>query len=342
MSSTLTHRSHGKRYCSSVEYIALIDQPYEEIPFNITAVIGTEVLETNSLLAVRITPNRAPIAGVARAVRTNGIDNYASLGSWGIAQSFSFSLWVYPYSTTLESIILSRHLSDGTNVFYVGFIGEGYFFGLWCLTKCWSGGQQRPRIGWVSTLRLDEELGLSADEIRERRTKPHHLAVTMECLHPGSETIDTHGRLRMYIDGFLVSVSAVEVCGDVFSHPLSFGEVDYVPLRPAPWELGSEYDRGPLDEHQQNVAVQPSDFFNGVCDELIFWNTTLTVDEVSLSSNGGIPNPAAIVVHYTFDWDDAESCKQRQLVNPTLQCHGLNEEGMKAVPQHPFLWSNTL
>ncbi len=157
--------------------------------------------------------------------------------------------------------------------------------------------------------------------------EPHHVALTFRCLSRGCNGSATVGHLRIYQDGELIADDAkFASCLGQPLVPDAFNDEDWK-LRPTPWQMGEEYDAGPLDRHLPGVAVVPvpSNFMLGTFDELVVWNVNLSDADVVVSAQGGLPRTEQINVRYTFDLDDAIECKDRSLWDNMSTCFGVNE-----------------
>ena len=69
----------------------------------------------------------------------------------------------------------------------------------------------------------------------------------------------------------------------------------------------------------------PSNFFRGVLDDFRVYGSELAAWEVEAVASGANVREEELLLHYTFDSDDAETCKYRRLVNSSSLCFGLNE-----------------
>ena len=70
----------------------------------------------------------------------------------------------------------------------------------------------------------------------------------------------------------------------------------------------------------------PSNFFRGVLDDFRVYGSELTASEVEAVASGAAVREEDLLLHYTFDTDDEESCKYRRLMNSSARCFGLNDQ----------------
>lgn len=300
------------------------------------------MLKANQSIAVRVDGNLPPVAGAARAVKTNGVDSYLSLGSWEMTDDWSMSLWLQPHTVADDVYMISQHLSRGSNMFLLGYFSNSYWVRIGCFRGCDSTATVDLAFP-VETGSGNQVLstGLTGDEVRLRMREPHHVAVTFRCLSRGGNGTRPVGHLKVYQNGKLIGNKPdTAACMTRPLVPEAYRDDDWR-MRPTPWEMGQEYDGGPLGGHLPGVAVVPSGFMHATFDEFVVWNASLSDAEILAVSQGGLPRPDEINVRYSFDQDDAAECTERKLWDATATCLGVNEASGRTQPSKAFPWTNS-
>ncbi|CAJ1396523.1 unnamed protein product, partial [Effrenium voratum] len=297
---------------------------FEKAIFHVQATdLSGRVLTTTGELHLEVDVNHAPVAGKARAVKTDGKSSYALLGYSPTPSEFTLSLWIKPEVLTEDSYIISRHLVTGDNILMFGLWQFRYFFSLRCRRSC-NGGQLANHAAFMPEEEDDQlvfETGLTAKQIRDARIEAHHVGLTLRCLTRGSAEEPAKALLVMYRNGQMIYRNYIATCPD--------DEADYPELSFTPWELGSEFDGGQWDEDLQ-MAVTPSNFLRATFDDVRLFNAFLSEQEMAdLVSNPSSVRPQALMLHYTFDADDQDACTVRRLMNSSAACFDFNEDNRR-------------
>ena len=187
--------------------------------------------------------------------------------------------------------------------------------------------------------------GKTVAAIRAGQIEAQHLTLTFKCLSRGNRTHGARGRLSLYRDAELLFWSEdFSGCPDkdeAFSKEPQPTDGRLPPL--TPWEVGAEYDGGPWDEHLPGMAVKPSNFLRAAFDDIHFYSAELTPAAVSeLYSTQSVGSAAEeLLFQYTFDSDDAETCRFRQLEKAGKRCFQINEKedriDLPALDRFPFI-----
>eukprot|EP00439_Symbiodinium_sp_Y106_P002770 s2047_g1.t1 len=295
--------THFFQLCGHVSYLP--QRPgFDVTEFHVRADIGNITLEATGTLHVRVRRNHHPVAGAARAMLADGQSGYALAGHTPQKDEFSLSLWMKADTTSSEPCMVGRHwVQDAENYILLFFHGGAYSF-LW---KCGAGPP-----GFINFPREPDdtfvlETGMTGKQIRDSRLEPHHMTVTAKCVPSGQ---DHRIRFAAYRNGKLMAQSTDigECMPGCYVQDLT------------PWELGAEYDPSPSSEQ-----MVPSNFFRGVLDDFRVYGSELAAWEVEAVASGANVREEELLLHYTFDSDDAETCKYRRLVNSSSLCFGLNE-----------------
>ena len=330
----------SQRFCANASF-APSSPGFQEVPFTVTAVLPSgETLIANQSIAVSVGTNSPPVAGSARAVQTNGVDSYLSLGSWGMSDEWSMSLWLKPHALEDDMTFFSQHLSTGANAFLLYFSARSYRIRIICYRGCSTQATGTSSFPVATGSAPVLSTGLTGDEVRAQIPKPHHVALTFRCLSRGDNGTGPVGHLKMYQNGKLIGNEPnFRSCMTLPTVPDAYHDDDWR-NRPTPWELGQEYDGGPLGGHLPGVAVVPSNFVHATFDDFVVWNASLSDADVLAVSQGVLPRTSDLNVHYSFDQDDASECRERQLSDAKVTCFGINEAAGRTHPSKPFPWTN--
>ncbi len=333
--------SGSQRFCTNATFVPS-SAGFGEFPFAVTAVLPLgETLIANQSIAISVVRNLPPVAGAARAVKTNGVDSYLSLGSWGVAEEWSMSLWLQPHVLADDVYMVTQHLSKGSNAFMLGFLQSSYWVRISCYIGCSTSATVALGFPAETGSAAVLSTGLTGDEVRLRMREPHHLAVTFRCLSRGGNGTGPVGHLKVYQDGKLIGNKPdFRSCMTLPLVPEAYHEDDWQ-NRPTPWEMGEEYDAGPLGGHLPGVAVVPSNFMDATFDEFVVWNVSLSDAEILAVSQGHLPRTNDLNVRYSFDQDDKAECRERQLWDATATCFGINEAFGRTQPSKIFPWTNS-
>ena len=196
--------SGSQHFCTNATFVPS-SAGFEELPFTVTAVLPSgETLIANQSIAISVGRNLPPVAGAARAVKTNGVDSYLSLGSWGMADEWSMSLWLQPQIIADDVYMVSQHLSKGSNMFMLGFFQRSYWVRISCYRGCSTSASESLGFPAETGSAAVLSTGLTGDEVRLRMREPHHLAVTFRCLSRGGNGSGPVGHFKIYQDGKLI------------------------------------------------------------------------------------------------------------------------------------------
>ncbi len=337
--------SGSQRFCTNATFVPS-SEGFGTVPFTVKAVLPTgEILMANHSIAIRVGGNLPPVAGAARAVKTSsqpdGGGSYLSLGSWGMAEEWSMSLWLQPHVIADDVYMVTQHLSKGSNMFMLGFFQSSYWVRISCYRGCSTSATVALGFPVETGAAAVLSTGLTGDEVRLRMREPHHLALTFRCLSRGGNGTGPVGHLKVYQDGKLIGNKPnFGACMTLPLVPEAYRDDDWG-NRPTPWEMGEEYDAGPLGGHLPDLPLVPSNFMDATFDEFVVWNASLSDAEILAVSRGGLPRTSDLNVRYNFDQDDAAECRERQLWDATATCFGINEAFGRTKPSKPFPWTNS-
>ena len=97
-SMSQTPSAAGTRFCFKATH-STGAPGFGEIPFTVTAHLANgTAITARQKFTVRVAGNSYPIAEAACAMYIDGIDDYVSLGSFGLSDNFSIALWLAPPS----------------------------------------------------------------------------------------------------------------------------------------------------------------------------------------------------------------------------------------------------
>mmetsp|Transcript_18988 Transcript_18988/g.44264 ORF Transcript_18988/g.44264 Transcript_18988/m.44264 type:complete len:1820 (-) Transcript_18988:53-5512(-) len=335
----------GQRYCATTRFTP-VRAGREELKFEVTALLPTDLpsgeqVSGSQILVISVAPNQPPSAGVAKAVYTNGVDSYVSLGSWDLAERFSWAYWINPVAVQDNVFHINRHLGSGKNIFVFGFQAGKYMLRIDCRAGCMNPDGSTPIVRWFvpegSGTDLVLDSGWTVGEVQDMRSQLQHLGGTFECHFRGNSTSPPRATVTIYLNGRAIGHSDdLPAC---VTTPTNEEAYDSWENRPTPWELGQEYDSAEeVGEHLPGLLVRPSDHTNAVFDQVVFWNRSLSATEMLDVSRGNLPEDQ--IIHYNFDLDDPAVCAERQLFDRSLQCLEVNEAMGRTSPSSIFPWTN--